>query len=428
MALKEYRCVVVGDEPAGLWLLAELSHELDRNTADRAGPGLGWLSFSQELPRCAVPVSLAQQRGFPLTDAWSAEIVTPSGAMVWNAENVYRRFPGLPVIKPGENKGMGHLSSRDLSAIRYVLRRDPDLLSLVTSLWKYLGRSARLSAEVLVMGALAATELAWWENPALIPNPQLEKIILTLSGGMIESITEDKNRGLVVRLADGTSFLTASLILNCTLTQLRRLCRRNRQVLDWIDFDSGTQASTSLIPLRVKVENVGIGNPLHPVALLLDSVEIPDFQTEVWPIEIQKGKTESVLTLWVSVERELSLDAALQHLRGGYQRLVKSFPFLPAHLNHIGYPLDMETCSSLEDRARLQDEMEISARELYSLTSFETHSRHPRLSCLMPHLNCQLPYPFGPLEAARKLKGELVGKGRKSVIPAAGPSSEKTLS
>lgn len=92
MALDEFQCVVLGDEPAGLWILRRL-----RELAPEAR--LGWVSYEQIPPPVCVPVSLARPfRLKELGPSWSAEIVTPSRTLPWSAEALRAAFPELPPI------------------------------------------------------------------------------------------------------------------------------------------------------------------------------------------------------------------------------------------------------------------------------------------------------------------------------------------
>ena len=144
-----FDCVIIGDEPAGLWLLQKylsLHRQLEQDSHPKAPklktPRLGWIRFSRVTSAVALPVAAARAFGIEVVKPWSAEIVTPDKTMTWQPSTISERFPELPrEISQRLFKSLGPPTAQQLSAIRFALRAQPELLSWAGGLWKYFGRS-----------------------------------------------------------------------------------------------------------------------------------------------------------------------------------------------------------------------------------------------------------------------------------------------
>ena len=180
----------------------------------------------------------------------------------------------------------------------------------------------------------------------------------------------------------------------------------------------------ALYPLRLRVENSGLPCAVRPLTIYFDTDDIPEIESESWPLQVLPGTApgEKEVVLWVPAPREPSLDTLLESFRSGMRRLNHLFPFLHRTLLGISVPLEMESCFLEEERAQALEQLEQSALELYDLTSFSTQTRSPCLTHLFPFLYCHLPYPLGPLCAARKLLEQMVGKKRLKGQSAPSPS------
>src|SRR5688572_12550005 len=95
-----FDCIIVGDEPAGLWFLNRY-HELLGNSVP--APRLGWLSFTTRPTTVPVPVTIAKSYGIKVKDEWAAEIITPKETLVWDKASIQKRFPELPAFENFES-------------------------------------------------------------------------------------------------------------------------------------------------------------------------------------------------------------------------------------------------------------------------------------------------------------------------------------
>lgn len=412
MPLNEFHCVVLGDQPAGLWLLHRL-HGAFGNGPIR--PAFGWVSFTGKVPRVAVPVPLAEGFGLPTSPRWHFELVTPQRNLMWKREALEVAFPELqpffdapPTLTP---------TSGQLATVGRALRAHPELLALAHGVWKYVGRTHFAQPENLVWGALRCAEMVWWR-----PDENLPETVTRLDADSwdhpIEEIIKLKPGGLSLQFRGMNPVVSKRWVTNLGEQPLRRICSEHKELSDWVGLDGELQGGDCLYSLRVETDDGCIPAGVPPVSILFDTECMPEWDTEMWPLEIERDERGTHLRLLVSAPRHTSLDTLLGRFRQGMQRLNRVFPFLAFAKLRYRHPLNMETCFDDTQRFWAVRGLESDCVELYDRTSLLTQSRHGAITLLGPHLQCNLPYPMGPLSAAQRLMTEWTGRnGFKELRP-----------
>lgn len=421
MGLTEFSYVVLGDEPAGLWLLRRLAELLP------AGERLLWIRFDETLAPVAVPPALARSFKLALGESWSPEILTPTSALRWRADEIARRFPELSarVSEPGPGIPQPRLTRHDvlpqprltrheMHAVRSALRNHPELLAFAQGVWRRLGRSYNLHAETLVSGALFCAELAWWEPQRELPE-RVEQLRISPRDNAVEAMKTLRDGALELGFHGIEPVVGRRWILNSPWHRLLALSRRHPDLVASLNVSEDLRAREALCALRVTVRADALPIALQPLTIRFDTDEIPDLAREVWPIELlpaPPGAATRELALWATVPRELSLDAALDALGQSLGRLNGLVPFVAEGIEALSVPLSMDSCFTDEQRGEALDTLERSYVELHDYTSLQTQTRLPGLKALLPSHYCNLPHPIGPLHAARRLLEDLVGRKR----------------
>ena len=406
MPLENFQCVVLGDEPAGLWLLRRLAQTNESQQ-------LGWIRLSQSPSPTAVPVPLVTGFGLELGPSWSAEILTPSASLVWENSTLQETFPELPkefsrVVST--NVGRSPLSTPHLAAVRYAIRHRPELLTYASGLWKLLGRAQKLHPETLVAGALLCTELAWWEPHAFLPS-DLKTIRLSPLENPIEEAHLLKNGKLAITFQGHDPIASEHWILNAPWRHLLSLNRKSRDLLSRLNEQEDLRSQHALCGLRLRVGREAVPCTMRPLTVSFNTNDIPDPLNEIRNIELHESQEgEKELVLWVSVPRELSLDTTLDKFREGMKQLNHLLPSLPGSVIHLSVPLTMESCFSEAHRASAIALLEEAFIEHYAFTALQTQTRTAGFYILPPSIHCHLPYPIGPLYAARRLLEEIAGR------------------
>jgi hypothetical protein len=391
-----FTTVVVGDEPAGLWLMRQLY-----DVGIPGGkPTLGWVRL--EVPRLPVcfPASFAKPFGISGSDTWYPEVLTPHHRLSWDPKTLSELFPELPPA-----------SRPSLAMIRKTIRRRPEILAYAAGIWRVLGRTERLNPEGLVLGALHCAGLLWWDVAGDVP-AGVQRIGVIDNRNPIESMKRE-GTGWAMKFRQWDEPIVAERwVFNLPLHQLRWMCRQSPELVRALRMDVSVRAPHSLFGLRVRGEKGGIPFMVRPLTIAFDTDEIPDLMHEVWPIVRRDTEQGHELTVWVSGFTEPALEATLSNFRMGMQRLNQLFPFLGRSLLQIGLPLDVDTCFSDEHRADVLDTLETGMIEYFQISRLHAQTGHRAVHALLPYIQCHLPYPLGPLFTARKLLEEWAGKKR----------------
>lgn len=171
MGFEEFQAVILGDEPAGLWLARRLQQLDAQRPAGTAPMRIAWISFSDSPERVCVPRAAALPFGLSVGDPWSPELVTPRRSLPWEESSLTHLYPDWPArcLDPNPIQSLFEPRSQQLAVSRHLLRAHPELLSYASGLWKFLGRTSHLQPEMLVLGSLLATELTWWDAASEVP-------------------------------------------------------------------------------------------------------------------------------------------------------------------------------------------------------------------------------------------------------------------
>jgi hypothetical protein len=419
VALEEFDCVVLGDEPAGLWVLNQLGR------LGVSGP-IAWITFGAASRGTAVPTRLASHFQLTIGDPWSLEIYSPHETLLWDSKTLESRFPGLHLnefqfISP---KGAITPSRRDLEKLTQLIARYPELYTYSAGIWKFIGRTEQMHTQSMVWGALMCTEMATWHPAAEVATGVVRRILPFDSKDCVEKLSKVKGNGLLLKMRDQEPLLTKKLILNTSLGNLVTISEKSADLIRFLNVDElevnrKIGSPMALYPLKLKVKSQAIPAPVRPLTFYFETSDIPDVQEEVWPIQrldLADGHCE--LVVWVSALKEISLEALAEKFCGAMKRLHRLFPFLASALLEIDGPLSVECGVSDERRSALQTKLELSAIELYGRTGLDTRTRLKNVSVLSPFIHCELPYPLGPLQQAQKVLTDLF-VGKSAPVPAA---------
>ncbi len=426
MAFDEFGCVVLGNEPAGLWLLSELERQY---AAVGEEARLGWVSLGGDPAPVCLPTELGKSFGVSPTATWSTEILTPRMNIPWTAKSVSDRFPELPAADMSLNANrdlaaaLAQPTAPELAAIRTAIAKHPQLIGHAQGLWKAFGRTQHVLPESAVHYARFLTQLQWW-SPEKDLSPQIQRRNLSTANGM-ESFKVRKPEGVSISFRDFGEITSRKWILNLDLRSLLTLCAQCPEFLQQLNLHWEPATLQALYPLRLRVEADAIPAPMPPMAVAFDTDLIPDPATEIWPMTLRNSAELRELTVWASAPGLVSLEAISERFREGLRRAQEIFPFLSRKLIQISMPLGMDSCFGEDERRSVCDALQESSMEVYHQTSFYTDTRATSISLLLPYLGCHLPYPIGNLLAARKIAAAMVPKRKR---PPASPEVQPMAS
>lgn len=424
--------LVVGNEPAGLWLLSEFSklypEEASLKKWEKKQPTLGWLKTQEPVPTFPMLKSIAKGFGVQPGNCFSAEIVSSRSVFRWDSNQILNRFPKLKELF--QDRGLNTsdpttfplLASSPLGSplrgdvkksIDDALNLYPEMLVFSQALWKQLGRSREITPQMMLWAALQAIELFSCSSEHLLqtitpleiltPN-ESEKWVSTEE---IPSPTPN-SKGKVFKLTftSGAYLLTKSLVLNLSIRAIKSLPTENN-IASWIPLPEDILSRFSHYPLRLEFEHFRLPRNVQPLTIFLDENVLPEPDLEMWPMtQIQKDSVQQI-TLWTTDRTEFSLEGINERFSHSLNRFHRHFPTALSRLKHQSVSLGMETCFNDEQRIAAIRDIEGSATELYSVSLLHVRTRHKGLFSLLPALRCDLPYPLGPLSGAREILKDL---------------------
>lgn len=412
MYLDEFHCVVVGNEPAGLWLLKRLAGAMGEN-----GKPLpcAWIRLAGPRAPVPFPTAAAAELGIELGTPWHAELVTRRRNLVWSRAGLQAAFPGLPEdLWEKKPSALAAPRGGGLNAHRKALQKHPELLGFATGLWKALGRTPQLQPEMLLWSALTALEMGTWSPEAALPDT-----VTIVDGSEWENPLEElktvSNGALSLKFRDLKPIVARHWVLNTPYGSFRRLSSESDALKKLLTTEEEVGANRALYRLRIEAESRAVPPIVPPLAISFDADSIPDWDTEVWPFFHSPGVNggtflDLIASAPPGAPPGAPLEAVLDRFRTGLKGLNRLFPFLPHSIRTLSVPLNVETCSDDESRSAVAQYLEQTAVELYANTSLHTATRHKSLTVLFPSLHCGLPYPLGPLSAARRLASDIIGK------------------
>lgn len=408
MPLDEFDCLVVGNDAAGLWLLAKLCESYKEK--DLPTPRMAWVNLGSSA-RSFLPMPVAETFAInPSETPWSAEIIVPGESFLWSQENLLKKFPNLPFDKFRAALFKTGLSQYTLA--HQTIKTYPELLSFASGLWKIFGRSQGPQPETVLTGALACTELFRWDPIKELPTT-VETIPVNPTTTPVEEIRSLKQGTVSIKFKDAAPVLAKRVIFNAPLWQLGELFEGHHDFFHLLNIDESLFAKRAHYSLKITAEKNAIPCPLKPLSLYYDVEEIPDIETEVWPFFYEETETDKEITVWATGPREISLEALQERLRAGVGRMNRLFPFLSSSVRGFQVPLGTESCHSPEVRHDAMKTLEHHAIEIYAQSWLHIRSRLKNLFVLGPFVNCHYPYPWGQLQLAQKLLKELQPKPKK---------------
>lgn len=409
MAFENFHCVVVGNEPAGLWLLASLDKAL---RAVGEEPRLGWLSLETPVEATAFPTAASPWFGITANAPWACEIVTPRETFTWSAKELETRFGNY--LPPFENSLESLLSpsARDKAAIVECIRRHPELVGMSQALWTFFGRSTRLNVETLVHFSRLFVNLHWWQADKDLPST-VQRTFFSAAENVVEKVSR-KGPDCVAIDFRGLGVLESQhWVFNLDARATRSLSRRSEAFHSLLGRGPEFEKFRALYPFTLRVETDAIPPAAAPLNFLLDSDSLPDPATEVWPITLGASADLRELTLWAESGADTSIEACVDGFQKALRRLHHLFPFLELKTVGTSFSLGMASCASDAERSRVTDLLIGTSHEVYPLTTSSTQTRLPRVHSLSPQLGCHLPYPVGPLLKAKELQKEIIGRKKK---------------
>lgn len=420
MYLDEFHCVVVGNEPAGLWLLRRLA-----GATDESGKPLqcAWIRMTPDPQAIPIPTCAAPEFGISLTGPWHAELVTRRRNLEWKPDAIQAAFPGLPkALWEKPVSGPGFLARPGaLGAHRKALEKHPELLSFASGIWKALGRTPHLQPEVLLWSSLLATELGLWT-----PTDGLGENLTVIRASEWENPLEETKSApqgsLSLKFRDLKPIVARHWVLNLPFRSFRRLSAKSDGLSRWLTTDAEVGANRALYRFRIKAEGTAIPAAVPPMAVAFDAEVIPDWDTELWPFRVDRDGETAWIELTASAPPGVPLDAVLDRFRDGMRSLGRLFPFLESSVQSFSAPLSLDSCYDEEARAGVAQALEDQSIELYANTSLHAVTRHKSLTALFPSLHCGLPYPLGPLSVARRVATEILGKPKAREAASAAPA------
>lgn len=405
---EEFDCLVLGDEPAGLWLLREVGSVM---AATGGSASLGWVQLSPRTRAIPVATQLAREYRLSVSEPWSVEMVTPSATFPWNEREIASRFPGTGLPRASLHSPKSFLRSGAVRAAGEALRRYPELLGLSHGIWKLVGRTSRVQPETIVLSALLCPELASWDAGTEPPESVI-RVPVAQGGAGIASISFSR-RGLAsVELVDQTTLLARHLVVNASSQAMREMLPRLGALAECLGARDDSEPRDGLYPFRLTCDRDVVPDCVPRVCVLVDEESLPDPVEEIRGLEIADSGPHRELTVWESWPRGLSLEGLCDRFRVGLARLHRLFPFLRDRAHSYFPPLGVDTCQSEETRARILAELEASCVRQHGYALITSTTRRRQVSHLSPALHSYLPYPFGPLWGARETLSAIVGKKR----------------
>lgn len=430
MERKEFRCVVLGDEPASLWLLERLA----TLSAQRGEPiSLAWISLGRAEQRLCVPNGFGERFSLPIGQPWSSEVLCRDLPFSWDPVTIRERYPALP-FADSEKEWFDMLvqpNEKIRKACRTAIESDSSLLNIAKAIWKRVGRTFRLAPEQFLIGALLCRRMSWWTPEAV--GFEGERFRIDPRTNPIENLHFERDGAMTLTFEGLPPIVGYEWILGSNIHDLELLCRKQPQLLD-IAFpaaDFEAHSHSSLYPLHVKVASCAVSVAMRPLTLSFETDQFPEIDSELWPIDAALGlelETQRELVVWASAFQGLDLDNVLAQFRRGFAHLSKLLPYVPDRVAELSVPLDMNTCASDTLRDRVMNQLEAERIERYDLTRFHTQTRSKNVHALFPNLFCHLPYPVGPFIAAEQMLALLLGKPktRKFLDPPRSSTKQKT--
>lgn len=404
--------LVVGSSPGGLWLLSQLPGIA--STTIR----IGWLGAVEATRPLFVPQVAADRFQLAGSRPAASEILWNEAGIAWKREEIRRHFPELKGLeRPGAEElkafkpnqwSRGTPGADRLRDLREGLARYPELMGFANAFWKVFGRTDSVSPEIKLWSLLHAAELNRWHPAEGLPET-IERFAIDDTSG-IESIRQTPDGLWEVRVAEKGTLHCRYLILSASARELASLSRA---------FQGGSPPwagvvaqplARAIYPFSVVLEKGAVPHPMRDLTLLMDSLDIPEPDTEIWPIEKEETADATRLHFWVSGRYEDGVDSLSPQFKQAVKRLNRLLPFSARRVKQFQPSLEWEECSDGERRRATHRSLQRFAWERFPFSLMEPRTRWRTLFFVGPYFYTHWPYPLGELWAAEVVKGLLIGE------------------
>jgi hypothetical protein len=413
---KKYDCIIIGDEPSGVWFANQYDKQLRQ-----AGivPQIAWISGPHAASQTSLLIptlfekALDIERDSTKNPSFSIQLVTENKVVDWNESYLETFYPSL--LAPLKEKEFSQkeddlsalLTIPDKSELLKITRSSLPVLLWASALWKLVGRSVPLRSETLLHFSRFYARCFWWNAQSQV-SPHIERFSVSSWRQGLKKVAREEWE------IEGLGTLRSPLwIINLPLSSFIDFTKPVASKFNSSQYQSQACAPFNLYPLNLTTKPGIIPSAVSPACVFLDNDSIADWHTEIWPFECHASDTETKIGLWTTGPRELDLDTILAGLQEGMARLNRKFAYLPWGIQSQEFSLSMESCSSEESREQTLQRLEIQKREIYQMTTSITQSYQTGCVQWTSNINCHLPYPFGTLIEAKKLLKKLVLEKKK---------------
>lgn len=351
--------VILGNEPAGLWL-AEQYIQLC------SGASVAWIPLHPQ--SLSIPLLSSLAKRFSIADSSPPdffEFISTSGTHSTDP----RHFQANP-------------------------RKD----ILLQSLWKSLSRTQSITPEILSTDKFLPLSYSYWEPSRSLPR-QITHFQVPEGGQFLENIEIHSGKSLSLVLKHLGSVRSSKWIINCNLQDWRELTGNLPQDKQLFNPEANLFNASWTVPIEATVEEKFLNQALKPFSILLESEHLPHPLYETWVLEAGKVKdAKRTLRLWVDLPPGQSPSELSKWSEKGLAALRRAFPFLR------------------EQSFELKEKIIPLPLERYRSSLLSPYTRYPFLFCLSPYVNCHFPYPEGTLESAQKLLQNWLGSAKQTKL------------
>lgn len=415
----QFDLVVLGNEPAGLWLIREFEKIYPKETSlkqlERSRADLGWIKIDHPIPNLSLAKPTAFHFGIENQNLFSFEMASANQLFKWTPEKLFSSYAKLPrSLEKRIYDSTLPPNSKERQTLQEALKYHPELLTYAQAVWKQIGRSRKVTPEMMLWGALQSLQIFQWDPQTLISqckNLHTFKLSKTDYVASLEQIPNPSAKGNLhkIGLSTGQSIITKTLVINTTLKQLRQI-QRSETLVSWLSIPDNILSKFCHYPIRIEFEDYTLPRSIKPVTFFLDEEILPEPDLEIWPMTLMKQESHPLVTLWATDRTEFSYEGICKSFGKAINRFHKHFPDALKKLKTLSVPIGLESCYSDADRGAAIREIESSGTELYDLSLLHVRTRKKGLYSLLPALRCTLPYPLGTLSGAQEILNELFSR------------------
>jgi hypothetical protein len=350
--------VILGNEPAGLWL-AEQYAKLS------SGASVAWIPLQEQSSPLPLLTSIANR--FSILDSAPEDFIE------------FISSAGAHSTEPK------------------FFQENPRREVLLQCLWKSFSRTQSITAEPFLRDKVLPLTYAYWD-PSRSLSRQLTHYSVPQGGQYVERAEINPDKSLTLVFKNLGAIRSQKWIINCSLGDWKTLTQALSSELELFNPEMKLFNPSWTVPIEATVSEQHLNQSLKPLSVLIESEHLPHPLYEAWTLEagkVQAGKRK--LRLWIDLPPDHPPSDLNKWSEKAWVALMRLFPFLK------GQSFELTENPSL-------------ARERYRSSLLSPYTRHPFLFCLGPYVNCQLPYPEGPLESAQKLLRNWLGSTKQTKL------------